>query len=165
MKTHHKFTTVLAITCLGLLFNISVKAETGTTVAHQHHHDEHAVSSLQLNQGKKWSTDAPLREGMQSINKAAMEATTAFHHDALTKSDAEKLAQHINNTVNYLVANCKLEPQADAVLHVLIGDLLSAADTLSNQPLSSQGLPRIINTLQLYPKYFEHKDWNSIAHD
>ena len=162
MKITNTLSTVLAAACLSLSVHAPLYAQTD---AHHHGHDEHAASALSLNQGKKWQTDAPLRKGMQSIKHAAMSAADAFHHDALTKPDAEKLASHINGQVDYLVANCKLEPQADATLHVLIGDLLSGADALSKQPLSSEGLPKIVKVLQIYPDYFEHQGWDAIDHD
>ena len=108
---------------------------------HQHSHaqNEHAASGLSLDHGKKWQTDAPLRQGMQSINDAVMKAVPAYHQETLTKTDADELARQINDQVNYLVANCKLEPGADATLHVLIGDLLTGAAKVSNEPLSPAG--------------------------
>ena len=165
MKSHHRRSVVIAGSCLLLLFNMPVTAETSAHDAHQHNHDEHAVSTLSLDQGKKWQTDAPLRKGMLSINQAAMGATNAFHDDALTQPEAQKLATHINQQVEYLVENCKLEPQADAVLHVLIGDLMSGAGELSKQASSSQGLPRIVGVLQQYPKYFDHPGWGQVTHE
>ena len=165
MKTPHTIALVVAGTCLSLLTNMSLMAETGTADAHRHGHDEHAASALSLNQGKKWQTDAPLRKGMHHINDAVRNSVDDFHLETLSMQDAKKLAENINGQVNYLIANCKLEPQADATLHVLIGDLLSAADTLSKQPLSNQGLPRIVKVLQLYPDYFDHQGWVGIEHD
>jgi hypothetical protein len=165
MKLHHGLSIVLAAACLSLLMSCSREPEITAEQPHHHGHDNHAASALSLNNGEKWQTDVPLRQGMQSINDAAMNATTDFHHDALTKEDAEKLAKHITGQVDYLINNCQLEPQADATLHVLIGDLLGGADVLSKQPLSNQGLPRIIQALQLYPDYFNHEDWNKISHE
>lgn len=161
MKSYQTLSTALAAICLSLLIN----APAGAAGEHDHGHDAHAASTLSLDHGKKWQTDAPLRKGMMSIKHEAMNAADAFHHDALTKPDAEKLAKHITGQVDYLVENCKLEPQADATLHVLIGDLLSGADALSKQPLSSEGLPRIVKVLQLYPDYFDHQGWSGIEHD
>ena len=158
MKSFHKIFIVLVSAVLFLVIAIPLKAE--TSIADHHSHDGHAASGLSLDQGKKWKTDAPLRKGMQSINDAVMNAVPSFHHHTLKKPDAEKLARHINDQVAYLVANCKLEPKADATLHVFIGELLSAADTLSKEPLSNQGLPAIVNVLHQYPVYFDHQGWN-----
>ncbi len=163
MKYHHRISSVLAGSCLSLLINMPLLAETGAHDAHQH--DGHAAAALSLDHGKKWQTDAPLRQGMQSINDAVMKAVPAFHHDALTKPEAEKLASHINTQVEYLVENCKLAPQADAVLHVFIGDLLAGAGELKKQPLSGQGLPRIVGVLQQYPEYFDQPAWDEIIHE
>jgi hypothetical protein len=132
---------------------------------HPHHHSEigHMAPGLTLNQGKKWNTDTTLRQGMKKISDKVINAVPAYHHATLTKADADKLARDIHNQVNYLVANCKLEPEADATLHVLIGDLLTAASTLSREPLSPQGLPSIVRTLQQYPKYFAHPGWKDMT--
>lgn len=158
MKLNRRLLIAFAATCLSLTITAPLKAETNAA-DHSHGHDEHAAAGLSLDQGKKWQTDAPLRQGMLSIKDAAMKAAGAFHHDALTKPDAEKLAKHVNDQVAYLVANCKLEPQADATLHVLIGEMLQGAEILSKKPLSADGLPKIIKTLQMYPDYFNHPGW------
>lgn len=163
MKFHHRILNLVVTSCLSLFITMPVMAETGVHDMHQH--EGHEASALSLNQGKKWQSDAPLRQGMQSINEAVINAVPAFHNDALTKPDAEKLASHINKQVEYLVANCKLEPQADAVLHVFIGDLLAGADELAKRPLSMQGLPSIVGVMQKYPDYFDHPGWKAIKHE
>jgi len=160
MKSIHTKWFVL-ISSFMLIANAGLlQAETNMT-DHQHSqgHNKPAASELNLDHGKKWKTDEPLRRGMYSINHAVMNAVPAYHHKKLTKSDTEKLARYINDQVNFLVANCKLEPAADATLHVLIGDLLTAAATAANEPLSPRGLPHLIKTLELYPEYFEHQNW------
>jgi len=138
-------------------------AETDMTEhQHSHGHDENAVSGLSLDNGEKWQTDAPLRQGMQHINTAVMDAVPAYHHETLTRTEAETLAKEITSQVDYIISNCKLEPAADASLHVLIGSLLSAADKVSKEPLSAQGMPRLVETLQLYQDYFEHPELKRI---
>ena len=134
------------------------QAPTGHEAHHDHHHDKHAAE-LSLDHGKKWQTDAPLRQGMQRIRDAALQAVPAFHQDRFSQTDAAKLAAHIRAQVDYLVEHCKLEPRADASLHALIGELLLGADTLEREPLSMQGLPGIIQTLRVYPDYFDHPGW------
>lgn len=126
-------------------------------VGHQHGH--HEMTSLSLNDGKKWQTDHVLREAMQSINNEANKIASSFHHNELKKSEAEKMAVHVKDKVAFMIANCKLDPKADAVLHVLIGDLLAAADKLANDSQSHEGLPEIIKALQHYYDYFDHNDF------
>ena len=164
MKSIRNFWLVLISSVIFFANTGHLQAETSVS-DHQHNHgqSEHTASGLSLDQGQKWKTDAPLRQGMQSINDAVMKTVPAYHDETLTKTDAEQLARHINDQVNYLIANCKLEPGADATLHVLIGDLLTAATKVENEPLSHQGMPHLVKTLQLYPDYFEHHGWNEIA--
>lgn len=156
-----KLMIVLASACLSLPISAPLQAQTDTDAhhSHGHGHDEHAAAGLTLDQGKKWQTDAPLRKGMQSIHAAVMSAAPAFHHNTFTQQDADNLARHINEQVTYMVNNCKLEPKADATLHVLIGDLLTGADALTKTPSSNQGLPRMVKVLQVYPDYFDHQGW------
>ena len=160
MNTLNKLRTTAIII---LAITTPLHAQTPAT-EHNHGHDQNANASLTLDHGKKWQSDTPLRQGMQSINDAVMQNIDAFHHDKLTKPDAEKLARHINDQVRFLVNNCKLEPKADATLHVIIGELLSGADVLTKDPNSMQGMPTLVKALMQYPEYFEHKGWKGIKH-
>ena len=126
---------------------------------HDHQHESDTASEPGLNNGKKWQTDAPLRQGMQSINEEVLKVVPAFHDNSLTKQEAKKLARYINEQVSYIVNNCKLEPEADAMLHFLIGELLSGATALSVEPSSEQGLPAIVKALQTYPLNFDDPGW------
>ena len=146
-------------TTLLLISATQLRAE--TQAADQHRHEGHDASVLSLDHGNKWQTDAPLRKGMQNINDEVMKSVSAYHDKTLTRTDAENLGKHINKQVSYIVQNCKLEPRADAVLHVLIGDLLTGTEHLTREPLSEQGMPVIVKTLRTYPDYFEHPGWKN----
>ena len=128
---------------------------------HDHEHDAHATGGLTLNDGARWSTDEPLRTGMQRIREAASPALAA-EPGALSRKDAAALATAIRDQVSYLVANCHLEPRADGVLHVLIAELLGGAGELERDPSSADGLPRISHALQQYPEYFDHPGWTPV---
>ena len=151
------------LSIISLAIMVPLKAE--ISPMDHHSHNEQAMPVLKLDQGKKWSIDKPLRQGMESINAAVKNSLGAFHSDSLTTQEAVKLSKHINDQVSFLISNCKLTPQADETLHVLIGDLLSGADKLSKEPLSSQGLPVIVEALHLYPRYFEHSEWKGVFSD
>lgn len=164
MKSIDRFWLALFSSFIIFTHTASLQAETRTSDhQHSHGHSEAATSGLSMDHGQKWKTDAPLRQGMRSISDAVMHSVPAYHDETLTKTDAEKLARHINAQVNYLVANCKLGPGADATLHVLIGRLLTAATKVANQPLSPQGMPHLVKSLQLYPDYFAHQGWSLIT--
>ena len=57
----------------------------GTSLAatsHDHGHGEGAPA-LQLDAGKRWATDAPLRQAMGTINNDMRQALPAIHEDRL----------------------------------------------------------------------------------
>jgi hypothetical protein len=162
MKLFKNISGLAAAICLTLLTTMPVMAQTSGHDEHQH--NDHGATGLSLNQGEKWHSDVPLRQGMQSINHAVIDAVPAFHRGALTQPNAMQLAKHINEQIEFLVQNCKLTPQADAVLHIVIADLLAGAAELAKQPSSMQGLPRIVGALQQYPIYFDQPGWTEISH-
>lgn len=134
--------------------------------AHEHEHAQEGAEDttrhapghgqLRLDDGKPWATDAPLREGMARIRDAV---ALADAQAPLTAVPAAALAQAVEDQVAYLVANCKLEPAADATLHVLIARMLSAAAAVRRDPASADGLPRLREALDDYPRHFEHPGW------
>ena len=159
MKISQKHLIAL-VSSFFIFFKAGILLAESNMADHNHGHVNQAVSGLSLNKGEKWKTDDALRQGMHRINDAAMKAVPAFHHDTMTKTDAVKLAKQINDQVSYIVTNCSLQLEADVMLHVLIGDLLTATAKLSDEPLSGQGLPVIVKTIQQYPVFFDHPGWN-----
>ena len=153
------------ITAAIIALAITTPAQAQTpAIEHNHGHDEHGASALTLDHGKKWQTDEALRQGMQSIRTEVMNNVDAFHHNQLTQANAEKIAKHINDQIGLIASQCKLKPEADAALHVIIGELLTAAEALTKDPQSMQGLPAMVGALQQYPEYFEHKGWKGVEH-
>lgn len=143
------------------LLTCSLAAAPGALGQHDHEHGAHGTAGLALNDGARWNTDAPLRAGMQRIRDAAVSALDAWPKP-LPQAEAKALATAIRDQVSYLVTNCKLEPKADAVLHVLLADLLGGAEALERDPQSQDGLPRIGRALRLYPEYFDHPGWQPV---
>ncbi len=124
---------------------------------HAHHHDASANVALQRPPGGgNWATDAPLRQGMERIHAALADALPAFEKGELRVEAANALAGEVQAQVQYLIANCKLEPAADAQLHIVIGQMLAAADALSKEPMSKDGMPRLHEAVQMYGDHFEH---------
>ena len=125
-----------------------------TASAEHQHGDMHSV--LRLDQGKPWATDAALVEGMERIREAVNKASALPVLDA---DSAAALAQSVRGQVDFLVANCRLEPDADATLHVFIAQLLKAAAALQENPASTLALSQMQQTLREYPRYFAHPGW------
>lgn len=162
MTTSRTSITALAAALLTLGAGVTVATMPFPAQAqHDQGHEAHATAELVLNDGARWSTDEPLRTGMQRIRNSAAPALAA-EPGALSRKDAAALATAIRDQVSYLVAHCHLEPKADAVLHVLIAELLGGAGELERDPASADGLTRIAHALQQYPEYFDHPGWKPV---
>ncbi|MCL4779985.1 MAG: DUF3365 domain-containing protein [Gammaproteobacteria bacterium] len=129
---------------------------------HEHEHEAAAAAGPLLAPGEKWATDAPLRSGMEQIRRlVAVPQATVVAGSALTPADARQLAEGVRYQVDELIRNCKLEPAADAALHLLIADMLQGLDELAGEPPSVLGLARIQNAIRQYPRYFSHPGWEA----
>jgi predicted kinase len=127
--------------------------EPGGHADHAGHAGHGQAAGLSLDDGRKWATDAGLRQGMTRI-RALAEAPAP---------DPAAQAAAIRDEVAALVANCRLEPRADAVLHALIGELLAGAEAMARPETASAGLDRVRAALARYPDYFDHPGWRSAA--
>ena len=125
-----------------------------------HDHDNAAV--LSLDNGKPWATDEPLRQGIQRIRDAVASTMESHGRGDLRTEQAKALATAVEDNVNFLIQNCKLEPKADAVLHVFITDLLSGSAMVGADPASHAGFEKLAQALREYPKYFDHPGWTPI---
>ena len=123
-----------------------------------HHAPTPAAATAKPTPGKRWATDAPLRKGMAEI-RAAVDALRHYEHGHLGPKDAVTLATTVETQVAYVVANCKLEPQADAALHVIIARLLQGAAALKANPKDTAALATLRQALQDYPRQFDDPGW------
>jgi len=145
-----------------LLAGVLLVAPVSSFAQHQHEHDDADAGVLIREHGEKWATDAPLRAGMEQIrNLIAVPQATVASGASLTPADARALADGVRHQVDELIRNCKLEPEADAALHVLIADLLQGAAELVGEPPSAEGLARIQNAINQYARYFSHPGWEA----
>ncbi len=138
--------------------------------AHAHdQHDSHSghqaqSATLNLNQGERWETDEPLRKGMLEIRDAVNKASAHSGTGKLSAQQAEELTVAIDESVDFIIEQCKLEPEADANLHVILAEILTASGVLKSEPQSMDALPRIHGALENYAHYFNHPDW-AAAHE
>ncbi len=125
--------------------------------AQAHSHGREAVHEIQLDHGRKWATDAPLREGMANIQARVAQARGSGRVEL---AGYAALADAIETHVASIVANCKLAPEADANLHVVVAELVAASDELRAQwPQPAAGLDRATRALETYGRYFDHPGW------
>ncbi|HEY9150585.1 MAG TPA: hypothetical protein VIQ75_07250 [Gammaproteobacteria bacterium] len=154
--------SLFPVAMLGLLLLVAGPGQGADTTDHAHDHQAHATQEaggLVLNEGERWNTDAALREGMERVRASFAEVLPAYKRGELSPEAATDAAQAIEDHVAFMVENCKLEPAADAVLHVLVAELLQGAAGLRQAPASPEGLPRIHGVLRDYPRYFDHPGW------
>jgi hypothetical protein len=131
-----------------------------------HEHEAVAHGSMELNAGQKWATDAPLRQGMTKIRTAVLTALPAAQSGSLTPAQYDVFADDVNSQVVYIVQNCKLEPKADAQLHVLLGDITTGVSVAKGEKQGearSQGVIKVAESVNNYGKYFDHADLQPIA--
>ena len=156
---------------LALLTSLSLGAAFPATAAaaadsHEHQHDAHgaAPAKLQLNQGRKWATDAPLRQAMAAMRADLAGRLHAIHKGSLAKEDYAALGKGIEAQVGTVVSQCKLEPKADAMLHLVIADLVGAAETMQGKAAGqpAEAAHRAVMALNGYGKYFVHPGWVAI---
>lgn len=134
--------------------------------AHAHDHDGHgaAGATLRLNDGKKWETDASLRAGMQAIRDELAPAIDAIHHGKYTSAQFDALGAKLEKHLLEIMANCKLPPDADAQLHILLVDFFAGAKSMKAGDERKQGAVKILRSLESYASHFEHPDWKPIVH-
>lgn len=137
------------------------------THKHDAHADHGAQASLQLNAGKKWGTDEALRKSMGSIRQAIEASLHEIHGNRLPAEGYGALASKVEGEVANIVANCKLEPQADAQLHLVVADLLSGSEQMAGKIKKARrqdGAVKVIVALERYATYFDDPQFKPIAH-
>jgi hypothetical protein len=120
------------------------------------------VHRLVLDNGRKWATDVPLRQGMDGIRTAMASRIPAIHAGKLKAADYQALGGEVEAHVADIVGNCKLSPEADAVLHVVVADLLAGADQMKSGKDAAAGAHKVVVAANDYARYFDHPGWKPL---
>jgi hypothetical protein len=149
-----------------LAFGAGVHAD--AQAQHQHDHGAAAqAQALTLDAGKKWGTDEPLRRAMANIRAATQASLHGIHDATLPAARYDRLARTVEKEVASIVANCRLEPQADAQLHLIVADLVLGADAMAGKRKDldrRRGALKTVDALQNYGDYFDDPGWKPLAH-
>ena len=131
---------------------------------HSHSHDAAEPAQLTLNNGKKWATDDNLRQSMGQIRDALATELPAIHSGKATAKQYRMLAQKINDQIAFIVKNCKLEPEADAILHLVLVDIIAGTDAMmaQNGSAARNSAEKIAQALDNYGAYFDHPGWHGV---
>ncbi len=63
-----------------------------------------------------------------------------------------------------MVQNCKLDQKTDAMLHLVLADILSGVEAMQGkerQVARSDGARKVAAALENYGQYFDHPGWQS----
>jgi len=135
----------------------SAKAE-----EHTHEHNDAALQALQLNQGSKWATDESLRQGMNRIHASFSAESAAISSGQMTPERYQALAQKIHTEIAWLVTNCKLDARTDAMLHIILAELIDGAEAMAGKKFLTkprEGALKVGQALDNYATYFDHPGW------
>ena len=124
--------------------------------------EQRAPSSL--NQGKKWETDAAVRQGMDNIRDALAAHQTRIAKEQLNAQDYQQLAATIDKNVSAILTNRKVSKEAEKAFHLIIMldltqnvELMRAGLKVSLQRTGALGM---LQTLRNYGEYFQHPGWH-----
>lgn len=160
MLASHRRRTLIALA--GLAAGLAASGAWAET--HRHDHGG-APGQLTLNAGKKWPTDAPLRTGMENIRETMAHSLHGIHEGKLSGQKYGELARKVNAEVGHIVANCKLAPEADAQLHLVIADIVEGVEAMEGKARKRQsGAVKVVSALEKYGAYFDHPGWKPLEH-
>lgn len=148
------------VTSLGLIAAAGAMAQ---TVDHSSHATPPGgVLELTLNQGAKWQGDESMYRGMEGIRDAVLAREAAIHDGSLDPQARKALAAEIMGQVDYMVANCKLSPETDEQLHMVLGQVIEGASALEGDGPVEDGAVLIVAALEAYGTHFEHPGWTGL---
>jgi len=151
---------VIGVSTLGLaaLAPVAGAAEQG--------HDHGHASAKPLPAGKRWQTDAPLREGMSQIRGAFAPELQTIHKNKLTPDQYKELATKTEAQIGNVVANCKLPPDADAALHGILAEIGEGTEAMAGKSKMKprDGALKVVAALDQYGKTFDHPGWKRLSH-
>lgn len=152
------FAKLMITVLLGVFMSLVIAAE-------EHRHDHgNSTEKLSLNQGEKWQIDNSLYLGMSNINQAVQAKLNDIHYDKFSSEQYLQLATQVDQQIAYLFEHCKLPPEADTQLHLLLAKIMRGSSMMKENKTPKQGAIFVIQALRDYPTYFNDKDWRGLDH-
>ena len=149
-----------------LLLSAALAAPMASIAASAHDHGSAAPQQLQLNAGKKWDTDAPLRQAMAAVHQSVTQILPAAHEGKATAANYDAFGQAIDQQIAYMVENCKLPADADAQLHIVVAELMAGAEAAQGKQGDNQraaGGVRVARAANAYGQHCSHTRWKAVA--
>ena len=116
-----------------------------------------------LDQGKKWETDAVVRQGMENIRQVMVARQPRIAKAELNAQDYRQLTETIEQHLAAVMQNRKISKGAEKAFHlVVMVDLtqnLNLMRTGATVPLQRVGALGVLQSLRLYGEFFQHPGW------
>ena len=143
-----------------LLLSTILYAALPATAQHSHEeHETHAANTAPVAiPAQRHATDAALRDGMSRIH-AALDELTHYEMGHMPQSIAVERVDTIKQATNYIFANCKLDPEADAALHGMLVPLINSIQTFQKDPADSATVAKMRQAVADYPRVFDDPNW------
>jgi hypothetical protein len=135
--------------------------------AKHHEHGGQANAELKLDDGKKWQTDASLRKGMTKIQAALQDNIGPIHRGEFTDAQYTLLGEGMLTELNAIFKNCTLPPKADAMIHLVLTQIMDGVLVMKGQragEVPRNGAIKVIQALADYGKFFAHPGWKPLQH-
>lgn len=148
-----------------LLLAVMLATPLAAMAAAESHDHGSAPGKMVLNAGKKWATDEPLRQGMDAIKLSAAATLPLAHSGKAGNADYDAFAKEVTAQIGTIVQQCKLEPKADAQLHIVVGDIMAGVEMAEGKKGTKRafGVVKVVQALNTYGKYFDHPKWTPLA--
>jgi len=123
-----------------------------------------SYTSLRFDQGRKWDTNESLRRHMAEIRELLALQRREILARTLMPEEAKLLGTAIEGSVAALLSEARLAPEASHNLHLVVAELVQAADTLQGRTAGTpmQGAARALRAVQMYATYFDHPQWTPV---
>lgn len=130
-----------------------------------HEHAPAAQNQLTLDHGKRWATDAALRDGMTDIRAAMAAKLPAIHDNTLDDAGYAALVAELETALTGIFKNCRLPPAADMQLHHILLPMNAAIQDMKQAKTAAQrhdAAVAILGGLADYGRYFDHPGWQPL---
>jgi hypothetical protein len=120
-------------------------------LAHNHAAPQPAPASSPV---AKYPAEAALRTAMDRVRNA-VEAFEHARHGHMGAEQVRALADHLDAQVARVFKECRLEPQADASLHVLLGTLMKGSRAMRQTPTDYAPVAAMERAMADYARMFD----------
>lgn len=126
--------------------------------AQDHAHHENSDTATAPTPAQRWPTDAPLRAGMANV-RTSVEALRYVEVNNISREEALAEVAMIDQSIDHIMANCKLDPDADAALHGVIAKLIHGSAGLKSDLKDAAAIAELRAALLEYQRLFNDPDW------